>query len=558
MGSWHSRCFDAVMRRSKLFALFAVAALAACAGPTLDEDDDDGAKKDRTGDVPDDKPDPPGARVPAASPVQPARPPVSLYDDSGPANDATPVRAVFSFAVRDTQALDAIDDPASPSFHQFITRDAWLTAHAPLEADFDDVKAWLMSQGFTIPHAASNRMLMEVSGTVGKLQSVFGTEVHVFDRKTAGNSKALDQLLGVVKPVVIPDAVKGKTRGMLVIAPGASTEGLPAESPTKEDQPRNVKNAFVPQQLSAHYGIDALAANGDGETIGIVMGAGFKRPDVRAFWKAFGITREDPEIVTVGEGPSARAIEASLDVEWAGGLAPGAHVVAYQAADVHDLSLLLAFNEAIGAGRATVITDSFAHRETNVSKAVAQQYELSAQMAAAMGVTIVAPTGDSSGADVPATCPHVTAVGGTRLSLGDGKETVWSETGAGPSSYFGRPAWQTVSTNDRRVIPDVALAADPESPYWILHLGSWDPGGGTSFSSPVFAAVIADVNAQRRAAGKTRVGFLNPVLYGNEAVRGSFRDVVSGSAAATPATAGWDSASGWGSPRAKELATTLP
>ena len=523
-----------VMRFQRLLAVLALAGLAACA-----------SKGSRAADA-------------EAAPVQPGPPPTAVYDDAGPADPATPMRALLSFAARDVEALDAIDDPASPSFHEFLTRDAWLAAHAPLETDFNDVKAWIVDQGFATPHVASNRLLIELSGTVEEFQAVFATEIHVFDRKKQGSSNALQHLLGAVKPVVLPDALQGKTRGVLMIAPAAASTPLPVETETAESQPENALSAFVPSQLAKHYGLDALGTKGEGETIAVVVGSDFKRHDVRAFWKAFDITRADPEVVVVGEGPSVRSSEASTDIEWSGALAPSARLIAYQGADVHDLSLVIAFNEAIGDGKATVVTDSFSHRERNVSKAVAEQYELSAKMAAALGMTVVASTGDSKGVDVPATCPHVTAVGGTRLAISDGTETVWSDTGAGLSSYFDRPAWQSVSPNARRGIPDVALAADPSSPYWILHLGRWDSGGGTSFSSPVFAAIIASVNAQRTAAGKPRAGFLNPVLYGTPAVRASFRDVVTGNADAKPATVGWDAASGWGSPQADQLATSLP
>lgn len=517
--------------------------------PETPDGTDTGEPRDTPGDQ---TPDP--GPVTTTTPVQPTTPPGTLYTDGGAAGPQDPIRAVLSFAMRDVEALDAIDDPASPQFHKFLTHAAWMEKHAPKGADVDDVKKFLEDKGFKVPHVATNRMLLEIAGTVDLFQKVFATEVHVFKRTAPGGSNASQTLLSVVKPIVTPKEIEGKTRGVLVTAPGASTTPLPAETPTKEDTPPDPGTAMTPTDVAAHYGFDALGSKGDGETIAVVMGAAFKRPDLRAYWKAMSITREDPEVVLVGEGPSIRATEASVDIEWATSMAPKAKVIAYQAADVHDLALVLAFNEAIGAGKATVVTDSFAHRETNVSLAIAQQYEISARMASAMGVTVVSPTGDSSGVDIPATCPHVVAVGGTVL-LGD-VEAVWPKTGAGPSHYFDRPAWQTSTTNKRRMIPDVALAAG--TPYWTLHLGDWKKLGGTSFGAPVFAAMIASINTKRVAAGKARLGHFNPTLYGTPTITASFHDITTGSADVTPAGPGWDAASGWGAPHAGNLANAIP
>jgi kumamolisin len=500
----------------------------------------------------DDGPDP--GPIATSGPVQPDSPPSAVYADSGKAAATTPIRALLSFAAHDLDKTAAIDDPSSPSFHKFLTQQQWLDQHAPAQADLDAVKAFITSQGFTVAHVATNRMLMEIAGTVDQFQKTFGAQVHVYDRTQAGKSAALMQVLSTPDKVVVPAAIADKTRGVLVIAPAASTDPLPAETPTAFDSPTNPTAALVPADISRIYGFDALDAKGTGETIAVVMGAAYKKPDLRAFWKAFGITHVDPDVVIVGEPPSVRAVEATVDAEWTSSLAPDAKIISYQAADVHDLSLLMAFNEAIGAGLATVVNDSFAHRETNVSKAVAMQYEISAQMGAALGMTIASPTGDSAGVDLPASCPHVTAIGGTVLSGTD--ESVWDSSGVGPSHYFDSPAWQAISGDQRRTIPDVSLAAG--TPYWTLHLGNWDALWGTSFASPVFAAMIADVNGSRVAAGKSRVGFANPTLYKQQAVSASFVDIVSGSVDALDAKPGWDEASGLGSPRANQLASSMP
>ena len=47
----------------------------------------------------------------------------------------------------------------------------------------------------------------------------------------------------------------------------------------------------------------------------------------------------------------------------------------------------------------------------------------------------------------------------------------------------------------------------------IVNGGTAELVDGTSASSPIFASVIALVNAQRLSEGKSVLGFLNPILY---------------------------------------------
>ena len=57
--------------------------------------------------------------------------------------------------------------------------------------------------------------------------------------------------------------------------------------------------------------------------------------------------------------------------------------------------------------------------------------------------------------------------------------------------------------------------------------------GGTSASSPSFAAMVSLLNEARLQAGKPQMGFLNPFLYANP---DAFFDVVKGTNAYVTAT----------------------
>src|SRR3954466_5558683 len=85
------------------------------------------------------------------------------------------------------------------------------------------------------------------------------------------------------------------------------------------------------------------------------------------------------------------------------------------------------------------------------------------------GLDITVSSGDSGyGVQFPASSPHVTAVGGTRLvqnstAARGWSETVWSGAGSGCSSTYAKPSWQNDSGCARRTVADVSAVADPNT-----------------------------------------------------------------------------------------------
>jgi kumamolisin len=123
------------------------------------------------------------------------------------------------------------------------------------------------------------------------------------------------------------------------------------------------------------------------------------------------------------------------------------------------------------------------------------------------------------------------------------------------------------------MVPDVAAFADP-SPGYPIVCSSGVQGckgsgqsiafvGGTSAAAPLVAGMIALWNQQARNQGLPRPGFVPPLLYAlAEHNPGSFTDVTQGTNAlfggsCCPARAGYDTATGWGSPAADVVASSL-
>ena len=91
----------------------------------------------------------------------------------------------------------------------------------------------------------------------------------------------------------------------------------------------------------------------------------------------------------------------------------------------------------------------------------------------------------------------------------------------------------------KRLVPDVSLAADPNTGALVVLHGQDEQIGGTSWSAPVWAGFCALINESRTKAGKPALGFLNPSLY-PLAGTSAFRDIIVGSNGAFTAVAGYD------------------
>jgi kumamolisin len=496
-----------------------------------------------------------------------------VYMDKGPAASDTEMRGLISFLIRAKPLLEEkvahMYDPEHPSFRQYMTAGAWMDAHGPSELDVHLVKLWLESKGFQVPRVATNRLLLEFTGTVGQFNAAFDTTLHVLERDNWLPWSPDFDVLGTLGPVHVPVWVAQRISSVTAADLAAEKGDLPPEAGgVVVASPPNPTTGRSPANIWKAYDIDdlhALGHRGKGIKIGVTVGATFRYKDLQSFWQSFGIARADPIVVQTMEPIVTRYLETTLDVQWAGAIAPEAELIVYSGPDSRNTSMVYTWNEAIARNEVDVITNSFAHREDGEPRAVRVQYHDSALMAAALGITVVAAAGNSSRPDTPSVSPYVTGVGGTQTTLdAQGNltgETAWSGSGSGASLTFVMPDWQSgivTGSNGKRATADVAMNASPSSPYWVYWLGKWAKYGGTSFASPCFAGLVAVVDDYRAANGLPRVGWLNPILYGNAAVKKSFRDIVTGGTPHHKAGAGWDYPTGWGAPGAMGLALAMP
>jgi kumamolisin len=134
---------------------------------------------------------------------------------------------------------------------------------------------------------------------------------------------------------------------------------------------------------------------------------------------------------------------------------------------------------------------------------------------------------------------------------------------------FSAPVWQdglqaTMTSGGSaaltmRGVPDVCGDADPQTGYTVRIDGTDTVIGGTSAVAPLWAGLIARINATRAGAGGgaggSAVGFINPTLYATPA---ALNDVTQGNNGDFAAGPGWDACTGLGSPNGAKVASLFP
>lgn len=487
--------------------------------------------------------------------------------DQGVADPDDNIRFLVMLQIRDQVGLanliTNLYDPSSSQFRKYLSASDFLSRHAPTSSTVDTVSSWFTSKGFKLERTATNRLLLQFSGTARQFNTAFGTELHNIKRT---DSTWRAPALAPIAPIEVPQPLIGQIKRLLMPDMEAESGTLsPDSAPVLTTPPAPDPEKLTPAQITKAYGITDLYAQGfkgAGMTIGVIGATMFRFSDSQSMWQTYGITRKDPTVVQTMEPMITRDLETSLDIQLSGAIAPDADVIYYGGPDNSDTTLLYTFNEAIGQAKVQVISDSFAHAEATTPVPISYGYNESAMMAAALGITVVSAAGDSAQVDVPSNAPYVTAVGGTNVELNSDSswkaEQSWGLGGCGLSRIFTIPSWQQneySAAKGRRTVADVGTVVGP---YWVKYLGQWTYADGTSASTPVFAALVALINQSRNAKGKPPVGFLNPILYKNAATRATFRDITTMGYGGCATSPGYDLATGIGSPTAALLANAIP
>ena len=491
-------------------------------------------------------------------------------NDSGLVESAFPLTGITLMLARSAaqqadldQLLLAQQNPASPRFHQWLTPEQFADRFGASQNDIAQIQGWLRAQGFTISYAARSRTYLTFSGAAQQVHSAFHTEIHRY--RVAGQAHYAN-----ASDPSVPAAL-----AELIARVGGLDDFYP-QPLYREAQPQlngsRGQHYLGPADFATIYDVTPLYSqgiDGTGQSIAVVGQAGIATSDIDAFRNKFNLGPKKFTPVLVpnhgsGFGDARSEVEADLDIEWAGAVAPNATIVYVFAPNAWDATLWV-----IDHKLAPVLSFSFGFGCELTELADMTIWRATVQQANAEGITMLVATGDIGaaqcefldspypvlaqsglGVSEPASIPEVTAMGGSEFDEGgdtywntDGSavgyipERAWNDfpflaTGGGASIYFAQPPWQSgpgVPNDGMRHIPDLSFPASPANdPVYIYSGGAAGLVGGTSCATPMMAGVVALLN-QYLAQTPPGVGNINPALYQMaQTTPQAFHDIVNG------------------------------
>jgi len=497
--------------------------------------------------------------------------------DRGRVNGAMRITASIFFGPSPAQkaALTGLiaqqNNPASASYHQWLTPEQYADRFGMTPNDISKVNAWLKSQGFTVTSVSRNRTRVFFSGTAAQMESRFRTELHNY--MVGGEA----HFANATEPS-LPSAFAGTVVGLTGLdnfrwhSHNLHARGLAA---FKSRLTLGNQTFLTPDDVSTIYDLTPLynaGFDGTGQTIAVAGQTAIDLNDIAAFRSNSNLPGNLPQLLLVPNSGvpvvlPGDEVEADLDVEWAGGVARNATIIyIFTGNSPTSNGVIDSFFYAIDNDIAPVISISYGACEASLGSANVSILDLEEQAGSTQGQTVVSAVGDAGATDcddpnssiatgglavdMPAALQETTGVGGTTFNgdanadpnfwnPGNGQgggsaksyipEKTWNDsalrgdlsaTGGGVSTFVLKPAYQTALTpaDGHRDVPDIAFSASPEHDAYVVctqlscQSNQFLPVGGTSADAPLFAGMLTLINqATENAAGQgTNV---NPTLY---------------------------------------------
>ena len=314
------------------------------------------------------------------------------------------------------QLLDDQQSKSSPNFHKWFTPEQFGAQFGIADSDVATIAQWLASQGFTNINVGPGRSVIEFSGTAGQVRAAFATQIAQY--KVNGHLYVANATDPQIPAALAP-----------VVAGIVSLHNFPRKSHTRylgaarrEPNSSKLQPLFTfpnPNTGNNLYGVGpgdfaviynskpliAASSDGTGQTIAIVGETEINPQDVTDFRTMFGLPNNfsASNIVLNGMDPGITSqdeeSESDLDVQWSGGVAPGATVKFVVSASTPasagiDLSALYIVEHNL----ADVISLSYGACESDLGSAGNAFYNQLWEQAAAQGITVAVSSGDGGSA----------------------------------------------------------------------------------------------------------------------------------------------------------------
>ena len=501
---------------------------------------------------------------------------------------------------------------------RFLSRAEFAAGYGAAQEDIDRVANFVRSQGLTVDETSIPRRTLVASGTAEQMSRAFSVELAIYEY----NGENFRSHTGdIYLPAEVADVVEGiyglDNRKLLhrLGGTGPKPKGAKGLTPPQVAGLYNFPSWPVTGQTIGIFEFSAVIITTSGSSF---FPGGFAVSDVQQFMTLLGLSPTvDIAVVSVDgvtNNPGGSVgnlvgtdLEATTDLEVALSVAQGAKAAVYYAPNSpqgYIDALTTAIHDTVNAPSVISISWGEAENTSGFTCSAIANISATFQEAAALGITVLVASGDdganvrandnSSHVSYPASDPWVIACGGTYTANVKGSsftQGTWSDplgaTGGGLSVCFvPPPAWQAkanlppsvISGNPQgRGVPDIAGNASPFSGYDLVLYGTQTTKllatpkpksfvglvGGTSAVAPLYAALIAMINADFGEA----VGYINPTLYAIAEKTGQkvFVDIddglnntfnfsvpklppppLTGTAPGYTSVKGWDACTGWG------------
>jgi subtilase family serine protease len=383
-----------------------------------------------------------------------------------------------------TAFAQAVSDPKSPSYRQYVTPAEFRRRFAPTQGQVGAVQSWLRSSGFTLDYTPNNNHYVAAHGTVSQVEAAFATQIDMY----SVNGVTVQSPSSAVS---VPASVGGAVTGVLGLddsavfvhtdhvvdknappsggfrnAPPLSAYWAQQVSPyaypagfTSVTSPATAPwtvRGNTPDQIKSAYGISS-SFDGTGQTVAVIDA--YASPTIAQDVNQWSLNRGLPtlrpnqlvQVVAPGtfrrpenpkQDPQGWYGEETLDIEAVHGMAPGAKIV-YVGAPNNFQDLDAAMNHVVDNHLAQIVTNSYGFPTELLPPGYVKPFEDTLIQAAAEGIGVYFSSGDNGDessrfgfatTEWPTSSPWVTAVGGTALGIDqNGARTI--ETGWGTSTY---------------------------------------------------------------------------------------------------------------------------
>src|SRR5579864_2981779 len=465
----------------------------------------------------------------------------------GAANGADPVgfRVYLGWTNSSTveSLAQAVSDPRSAQYGKYLTPQQFRQQFAPSQAQVDQVRSWLRSQGFRVDYTPRNNHYVEAEGTVAQAAAAFGTTFGLYSvsglslRSPSSDISVPSSLASSISGVIGLDESAALVHTDIAHDPGAPpspafVSAQPcstywAEKTTNDLTGVSITNApgaqgeagyslpiplapcgYSPQQIRGTY-VGSSTLDGSGQTVAIIDA--YASPTIQQDLNQWSVNRglastRVVQVIAPGtlvrpenkkQDPQGWYGEETLDVEAVHGMAPGATIVFVGAPNNYQ-DLDAALNHVVDRHLASIVTNSYGFLSEQLPSGFIKPYEDTILQGVIEGIGIYFSSGDNSDeslvvgyptVDWPASSPFVTAVGGTSLGVGSDNGRVL-ETGWGTytASLHSDGTWTTPSWLYGSGGGVSRLFAEPAYQQGVVPAGVFAAQGRTGRAVPDIAA----------------------------------------------------------------------